>query len=208
MSGKGANGVLYVHGQGGSAGESAHYEPLFPGCRVLGLDYRGNTPWEAGPEIRAAVEGLRAACGGVILVANSIGAHFSLHAGIDGLLERAYFISPIVDMEGLIAGMMGMARVTEAELEARGVIPTEFGEALSWEYLRYVRTHPIRWNVPTEILYGDRDVMTPWAAMRAFAEAHNARLTVMAGGEHWFHTASQMRFLDQWIQKEENNLGI
>jgi hypothetical protein len=50
------NLVLYLHGKGGSARESEHYKPLFPGCEVLGLDYRGAVPWEAGPEIRAAVD--------------------------------------------------------------------------------------------------------------------------------------------------------
>ena len=35
--------------------------------------------------------------------------------------------------------------------------------------------------------------------IRDFAEVHNAVLTVMEGGEHWFHTQEQMRFLDEWI---------
>ena len=35
--------------------------------------------------------------------------------------------------------------------------------------------------------------------MAAFAEKHKAGLTVMQGGEHWFHTEEQMRFLDEWI---------
>ncbi len=30
--------VLYIHGKGGSAGESEHYKPLFPECEVIGLD--------------------------------------------------------------------------------------------------------------------------------------------------------------------------
>lgn len=30
--------VLYIHGKGGSASESAHYRPLFPVHDVLGLD--------------------------------------------------------------------------------------------------------------------------------------------------------------------------
>lgn len=29
---------------------------------------------------------------------------------------------------------------------------------------------------------------------------HNAQLTVMQNGEHWFHTEEQMRFLDNWIK--------
>ena len=40
--------VLYVHGRGGSAEESGRYAPLFPGCEVRGIDYRGSVPWEAG----------------------------------------------------------------------------------------------------------------------------------------------------------------
>ena len=195
--------VLYIHGKGGSAAEAAHYAPLFPGCAVSGLDYKSDTPWEAGQEIRAAVEALKAEHGTVTLIANSIGAVFSMHAGLEGLVRRAYFISPIVDMEALICGMMARAGVTEDALRAQGVIPTAFGEDLSWAYLRYVRTHPIRWAVPTAILYGRRDALTAYETIAAFAEAHGAALTVMEDGEHWVHTEAQMRFLDDWIRRAE-----
>ena len=122
-----------------------------------------------------------------------------MNAGIDGMIEKAWFISPIVDMERLITDMMRWANVTEAELEARGVIHTSFGEDLSWNYLRYARSHPIRWTAPTRILYGSRDNLTPFETIRDFAKKHHAALTVMEGGEHWFHTEEQMRFLDGWI---------
>ena len=95
--------------------------------------------------------------------------------------------------------MMRWANVTEAELEARGTIHTAFGENLSWNYLCYVRSHPIRWTAPTRILYGSRDNLTSFETIRDFAEMHHAALTVMEGGEHWFHTEEQMRFLDGWI---------
>jgi len=39
----------------------------------------------------------------------------------------------------------------------------------------------------------------------AFAEQHNATLTVMANGEHWFHTDKQMRFFDEWIRETLNS---
>ena len=195
------NAVLYIHGKGGSAAESAHYVPLFPDCDVVGLTYAGETPWDVGTQIRAAVEELLEGHDGVTLVANSIGAFFSLHAWIDELLQQAFFISPIVDMERLITDLMRQAGISEAELEARGTIPTEGGEVLSWAYLRYVRKHPIRWNTPTEILYGGRDALTPYASVAAFAERRGAGLTVMEDGEHWFHTQAQMRFLDNWIRE-------
>lgn len=194
--------VLYIHGRGGSAAECEHYRPLFPACEVMGLDYRGATPWEAGREIREAADRLRKKDGSITLIANSIGAYFSLNAGIDALIRKACFISPIVDMERLIRGMMCRAQVTEAELKARGEIPTAFGETLSWAYLRWVREHPLRWEVPTAILWGRHDDLTDYGTITAFAEEHGAHLTVMEEGEHWFHTKEQMRFLDTWILRE------
>ena len=194
--------VLYIHGKGGSAAECEHYRPLFPGCEVTGLDYRHSTPWEAGPEIYAAAEALRRRHGSITLVANSIGAYLSLHTGLNGLVREALFISPIVDMEGLIGRMLGWAGVSERELEARGRIAAAFGEDLRWDYLCYVREHPVDWRVPTRILYGSRDELTPPEAVRRFAAEHGAALTVMEGGEHWFHTPEQLRFLDAWIRNE------
>ena len=193
--------ILYIHGKGGSAAESEHYKPLFPDCEVLGLDYQTFTPWETGAEIREAAEKLKAEHDSIILIANSIGAFFSMNAGIDKLINKAYFISPIVDMEKLIVDMMLWANVTQAELKAKSVIRTIFGEDLSWDYLCYVRDHPISWDVPTQILYGENDNLTSYETIRAFTERHNAILTVMEGGEHWFHTEKQMQFLDDWIRK-------
>ena len=197
--------VLYIHGRGGSASESEHYKALFPECEVMGLDYQTFTPWETGAEIRAAVEALKAENKRVILIANSIGAYFCMNAGIDAMIEKAWFISPIVDMEKLITDMMRWANVTETELEARGTIHTAFGEDLSWNYLCHVRSHPTCWTVPTRILYGSHDNLTSHETIRDFAKKHHAALTIMEGGEHWFHTEEQMRFLDDWIMKENHS---
>ena len=197
------NTVIYIHGKGGSAAESEHYKPLFPDYDVIGLDYKNFTPWETGKEIHAAVEKQKTEYDSVILIANSIGAFFSMNAEIDCLIEKALFISPIVDMEKLITDMMTWTNVTEEELESRGVIPTSFGEDLSWEYLCYVRSHPIQWNCPTAVLYGSRDDLTSYETISTFAEKHHADLTVMKNGGHWFHTDEQMRLLDEWISQKE-----
>lgn len=193
--------ILYIHGKNGSAAECEHYKPLFPECDVIGLDYQTFTPWETGAEIRSAIEKLKSEYDNIILIANSIGAFFSMNAGIDPVIKKAYFISPIVDMERLIADMVAWANVTEDELKEKGIIHTSFGEDLSWEYLSYLREHPIKWNAPTAILYGSKDNLTSFETISAFAEKHNAKLTVMENGEHWFHTEEQMRFLDDWIVK-------
>lgn len=78
-------------------------------------------------------------------------------------------------------------------------IETSFGETLSWEYLCYVREHPVVWNIPTKILYGDKDNLTSYETMSDFASKMGISLTVMNNGEHRFHTDEQMNFLDDWI---------
>ena len=190
--------VVYVHGKGGSAAETGHYVPLFPGCEVIGFDYCAQTPWEAKEEFPQFFAELRKRCDRLTLISNSIGAFFSL-SSLDGLVDDTYLISPVVDMEKLIGDMMTWANVTEQRLEERREIATDFGETLSWRYLCYVREHPVEWRVPTRILYGERDNLTSKETISAFAERVGAELTVMPGGEHWFHTAEQMQFLDVWI---------
>ena len=197
------NVVIYIHGKGGSAAESEHYKQLFPDFEVIGLDYQTFSPWDTGKEIYNAIEKLKGKYENVILIANSIGAFFSMNAGIEGMIQKANFISPIVDMEKLITDMMKLANVTEQELESKGMIHTDFSEDLSLEYLNYVRCHSIEWRVPTQILYGSKDHLMSIETITEFALKHQATLTVMEGGEHWFHTEEQMLFLDNWI-KEKN----
>lgn len=199
--------VVYVHGKGGSAEEAEHYKPLFPDSEVIGFDYRAQSPWEARGEFSQFFAAQRARCGQLTLIANSIGAFFSLHSLDETLVDAAYLISPVVDMERLICNMMAWADVTERELAERQEIPTAFGETLSWRYLCYVREHPISWRVPTDILYGEGDSLTDLETISSFAERIGADLTVMPGGEHWFHTEEQLRFLDDWILNRQKKEG-
>ncbi len=196
--------ILYIHGKGGTAEEAGHYKPLFPHCDVVGLDYSAETPWNAKAEFGAAFQTLSAGYRSVVLIANSIGAYFSMCALPQEKIAKAYFISPIVNMEKLICSMMLWANVSEDKLREKGTIETAFGETLSWDYLCYVRSYPIHWTVPTEILYGGQDNLTDFETITAFANSHDASLTVMENGEHWFHTPEQMAFLDAWLTNCKN----
>ena len=133
------------------------------------------------------------------LFGSSLGAWFGLLAYPDAPLAGALFLSPVVDMEALIRKMMGWAGVSEERLARGGRIPTTFGQTLSWQYLRYVRTHPARrWRTPTAILYGARDHLTDRETVEAFAARNGCRLTVEEAGEHWFHTPEQLAVVDRW----------
>ncbi len=194
------NLVIYVHGKGGTAEEAKHYQPLFEGSDVIGFDYKAEYPWEAKSEFSDFYDLRSKGYESVILVANSIGAFFSMNALAEKKISKALFISPIVNMERLIMDMMIWSNVTEDELCSKKEISTDFGETLSWEYLCYVRKHPIKWNIPTCILYGAKDNLTSIETVSGFAEKTGAILTVMKDGEHWFHTDKQMEFLDNWVR--------
>lgn len=200
--------VLYVHGKGGSASEADFYRPFFHHSPVIGLDYRADTPWEAKEELRSIAAAFIRKSEPFILIANSIGAYFSMLAfADDGMVEHAYFISPIVDMESLIRTMMTTAGVTETDLKEKKTVLTENGETLSWDYLHYVRTHPVRWDRPTSVLYGQNDFLVSFKTISAFSARTGADLTVMENGEHWFHTDEQMRFLARWIEETRSRTG-
>ncbi len=192
--------IVYIHGRGGSSEEAKHYEPLFPECTVLGFDYKSQNPWEAKKEFPHYFDSLSDEYQSITIIANSIGAFFAMCSLSDRQIERAFFISPVLDMQKLITDMMELANVSEEELRTKGIVYIGSERTLSWEYLTYVREHPYSWEVQTEILYGSRDELTSINTVRAFVEAHHASLTVMDGGEHWFHTEEQMQFLDDWIK--------
>ena len=192
--------IVYIHGKGGSASEAEHYKPLFKGGSVTGFDYKAETPWDAKKEFSAFFREICKENGDVILIANSIGAFFSMCSLADLPIKKAFFISPIVNMEKLIADMLAWSNHTEEELRMKGKIETDFGETLSWEYIKYVRENPIGWKTPASILYGGNDNLTSLETVSAFSERIGAKLTVMENGEHWFHTKEQMDFLDSWIK--------
>ena len=193
--------IIYIHGKGGNAEEANHYRSLFSESDVVGFDYTSQNPWDAKNEFPGLFDSCSKAYDEVILIANSIGAFFAMSALAEKNISKALFISPIVNMEKLITDMMMWSNVTEDELESKKEIPTEFGETLSWEYLCYVRKHPIKWNILTCILYGGKDHLTSRETITEFAEKQGADLTVMEDGEHWFHTKEQMQFLDDWIRR-------
>ena len=72
---------------------------------------------------------------------------------------------------------------------------------MSWEYLSFVRRNPIKWDIPTEIIYTEKDNLTSRMTVDAFVANHNANLTVMENGEHWFHTDTQISYLNEWMKK-------
>lgn len=196
------NAVIYVHGKGGNAEEANYYKQFFDdNFEIIGFDYKSLNPWDAKIEFINYFNTIISKYNKIYLIANSIGAYFSLISLTDMPIEKAMMISPIIDMESIILNMMKCENITEDKLMSEKEIETSFGEPLSWEYLSYVRKNTIHWDIPTNILFADNDNMTSVDTMTNFANKINANLTTMKGGEHWFHTDEQMNFLANWFKE-------
>ncbi len=205
---------LYIHGKNGCKEEAERFANTACACgwQVLSIDLpehgsRKNgpeklVPWVVIPELQAVYARMQPVWPHIRLYGVSIGAWFAMQALQAEKLEKAMLVSPVVDMEALVTKMMQWAGVTEEQLQQAGNIPTSFGETLSWTYLCWVREHPLHWHGRTQVLYGDRDALTSRTMIERFRQESGAHLTIMEGGEHWFHTPVQMAVLQTW---EETN---
>ena len=195
------NAVIYIHGKGGNSVEAEHYKKFFSDeYKIIGFDYKSEFPWDAKIEFSKFFDSIVSEYDDIYLIANSLGAYYSMLALSDKKIKKAMFISPVVDMEKIILNMMKMSNVSEEELYNKKEIATSFGETLSWDYLTFARKNPIEWNIPTYILYGEKDNLTSYETILNFTNKSKANLTIMKGGEHWFHTDEQIEFLNNWIK--------
>ena len=167
--------MIYVHGKGGSYLEAEQFKNICLDFDVFGVDYNDYFPWIVKNKIMEVYDKISEKYDYIYVLANSIGAYFTMHTLQNFKIEKALFISPILDMEQLIVDMMSWANVSEKELSERKEIPTDFGETLSWEYLCFVRANPINWKTPTEILYAEHDNLTSRQTVDKFIDRHCAK---------------------------------
>ena len=187
---------LFVHGLHGYKEDALAFAKVAVpmGYQVLGIDIPAeHQPWEVLPLLSDVCDYLYKNWPSVSIRANSIGAWFSLLAFQGKDVEKTLFVSPILDMRRFI----------------------ELMPQREEDYYEWVINHPItHWNVPTFILRPEVDMVLARQATggravnevvgRDFIRQHQCQVTIMPGGEHWFHTPGQLAFLKAW---EENVLS-
>ena len=120
---------LYLHGKLGRKEEAESFAQLVcpSGSQVLSIDLpehgercsdKSFAPWDAVPELENLLTLAQSRWDHISLRATSLGAWFSLLAFAGRPLEQALLVSPVLDMERLIRGMMAGACVSEEELRA------------------------------------------------------------------------------------------
>ena len=188
----------------GSYLEAEQFKNICLDFDVFGVDYNDYFPWIVKNKIMEVYDKISEKYDYIYVLANSIGAYFTMHTLQNFKIEKALFISPILDMEQLIIDMMSWANVSEKELSERKEIPTDFWRNIIVRGMSilFVRANPINWKTPTEILYAGYDNLTSrQTKANKFIDRHCANLTVMNDGEHWFHTDEQIFFRDNWLRK-------
>ena len=136
------------------------------------------------------------------LWACSMGAYFSLLAYKDEDIKQCLFLSPVVNMKVIIDNMMLWSNTTEEKLKEKQEIKTDCGQTLYWDYYEYVKNNPItNWNKKTYILYGNKDNMQNEDIIKNFSNNFNCDLSILDGGENYFHTEEQLKFYKEWLSK-------
>lgn len=208
------NVYLYIHGQGGNKEEASSVAEIVckHGYQILSIDLpeHGNRkneknsfdPWHIVPELTEVMKFAKENWKSISLFANSIGAWFSMLSFSNERLKNCLFVSPVLDMKQLILRMMSWANVSEQQLKKELIIPTTFGQTLSWEYWEYALSHPIaKWDAPTKILFGEKDNLIAHDVVEHFAHKFHCSLEIMKNGEHWFHTEEQLDIMRRWLNK-------
>ena len=163
-------------------------------------DDKAFTPMDASPEVRAFARLARSQSTEVSLLANSIGAYFSLCDTPAGTFDRAWMVSPLLDLEYYIRDIMAEYSVTDEQLEAQTVIDTPRG-VLERSYLRFVEEHPARLNAPSWMIRGDQDEMVPLNALSRFVGAPGVELVQVEGGQHFLGQPPHLDTVVAWFEE-------
>lgn len=154
----------------------------------------------ASPEIRAFARLARSQSTEVGLLASSVGAYFALCDTPVGTFERAWLVSPLIDLEYYIRDVMTEYSVTDEQLEAETVIDTPRA-MLEWPYLRFVEDHPARLDIPSWTIRGDRDEVVPLDALSQFVGAPGAELVQVEGGQHFLGRPPHLDTVVAWFEE-------
>lgn len=154
----------------------------------------------ASSEVKAFAQLARSQSTDVSLLASSIGVYFSLCDTPVGAFERAWLVSPLIDLEDYIRDVMAEYSVTDEQLETATVIDTPRA-VLEWPYLRFVVEHPARLEIPSWTIRGDQDEVVPLETLNRFVSAPDFELVQIEGGRHFLGQPPHLDAVIKWFEE-------
>lgn len=177
---------LYVHGQGGNKEEALRFADIAvpTGYQVIGIDLPTmDMPWNVLSKLLEVRDFLKERYSSISLRANSIGCWYSLLAFVKEKIDKAMFVSPILDMKMFI----------------------EYMEEKDEQYYEWVVQHQIaEWPNNIFILRPEIDLVVNDKVNEAFINRFGCNVVTIKDGEHWFHTPGQLSSLRKWEESVLN----
>ena len=192
--------IVYIHGLYGNHRESDFYSFFSKKHDVIGLDYQDGNPWEVKEKIIKEFSEIYSKYKTVYVIANSIGAFYTYMYLSDFRIAKAFFISPLVNMRQVIEKTAKSHKITIEQLKEERIITLEDGQVLSYDFYESLSSKD-NWSAKTHILYGEKDKLVDKESIYKFVVNHNASLTIMKNGEHYFHTPGQLKYIRKWINE-------
>ena len=156
------------------------------------------TAMAASGEVRSFVQLAREEATEVSLLAISVGAYVALCDMPSRTFERAWLVSPLLDLERYVRDVMSACSVTDERLEAETVVDTPRA-SLSWPDLCFLMEHPVRLDMPSWTIRGDGDDVVPREALSRFLSAPGAELVEIAGGPHFLGEPPYLDTVASWF---------
>lgn len=192
--------IIYIHGLHGSASESSFYSFYSNKYDVIGLEYEDGNPWEVKEKIVKEFSEISKKYKTIYVIANSIGAFYAYRYLSTFKIEKAFFISPLVNMKQTIEKLMKQNKISLEMLKEQKEISIDVEQILSYDFYMSINEED-DWKIKTHILYGEKDKTVDKDSIFSFIAHHNSSLTIMKNGEHYFHTPGQLKFVKKWINE-------
>ena len=96
--------------------------------------------------------------------------------------------------------MMTWFDISEERLSGEKEIDTPI-DLMTWDYYQYVISHPVKqWDIPTSILYGGKDNLQSYEAVKSFSDRFDCSLTLSENSEHPFMNEEDRPIVSQWLK--------
>lgn len=192
--------IIYIHGLNGNSKEAEFYSFLSNKYDIIGLDYDDGNPWEVKDIIIGDFKKLTCGYKNIYLIANSIGAFYAYKYLSSFNIKTAFFVSPFVSMKPFIESQLCKNKINMKQFEESKIIVLPNKQTLSYDFYQSILNKDA-WKTKTYILYGEKDKVVDKNSIFDFLSNHNATLSIMKNGDHYFHKPGQLRFIKKWIME-------
>lgn len=189
--------IVYIHGMKGNANEAGFYSFLNDKYDVVGLNYEDGNPWEVKEQIVEEFLKIASNYKKIYIIANSLGAFFAQKYLSSFKIEKAFFISPFINMKLYMEEQLKNNKISVEQLREEKMIIIN-NQTFSYDFYTSL-DEADNWNIKTHVVYGENDKLVDRGSIFDFVANHNASLSIMKNGEHYFHLPNQLRFIKKWL---------